>query len=218
MKDGVLTPMNTATIRRFAALGLLAAGLMGAAACGDTVREGRSPAYLVIMDMDAASGADDQEFSHELSSDVATQGSVFEDLGRVTFRLQLKNIGPAGAPASPSTNNAITVSRYIVNYRRTDGRNTPGVDVPYGFEGAGTTTVSTADAQMSFILVRAQAKLEPPLKNLRGGGQSGAIGTIADVTFYGKDQTGNDVSVSGSIAVTFADWADPDAETPEPEE
>jgi hypothetical protein len=70
---------------------------------------------------------------------------------------------------------------------------------------------------VSFEVVRHQAKLEPPLKNLRGGGQSGAIGTIAEVTFYGKDQTGNDVSVSGSIAVTFADWADPDAASPEPE-
>jgi hypothetical protein len=35
------------------------------------------------------------------------------------------------------------------------------------------------------------------------------ISTIADVTFYGKDETGTDVSVTGSISVNFADWADP---------
>jgi len=35
------------------------------------------------------------------------------------------------------------------------------------------------------------------------------ISTIAHVTFYGKDQNGNEVSVTGSISVNFADWGDP---------
>lgn len=202
--------MITATIRRTVGLGLLASVLAVAAGCSDTVREGRSPAYLIVQSLDAAPGADDGDFSNQLQSDVATKGSVFEDLGRATFRLGLRDIGPAGSPSAPTLNNFITVNRYVVSYRRTDGRNTPGVDVPYGFEGAGTVTVGTADVAMTFVLVRAQAKLEPPLRNLVGGGQSGGIGTIADVTFYGRDQTGNDVSVTGSIAVQFADWADPD--------
>jgi hypothetical protein len=202
--------MKTATIRQTVGLGLLGAALIGTSACSDTVREGRSPAYLIIQQIDAASAAEEDDFSNELSSDVQTHGGVFEDLGRATFRLALRDIGPVGSPASPTSNNFITVNRYTVSYRRTDGRNQPGVDVPYAFEGAGTVTVGAADVAMSFVLVRAQAKLEAPLMNLRGGGQSVLIGTIADVTFYGKDQTGNDVSVTGSIAVNFADWADPD--------
>jgi hypothetical protein len=61
-----------------------------------------------------------------------------------------------------------------------------------------------------FVLVRVQAKAEPPLITLAGfGGGSLVISTIADVTFYGKDQTGTDVSVKGSISINFADWADP---------
>ena len=36
------------------------------------------------------------------------------------------------------------------------------------------------------------------------------ISTLADVTFYGQDQTGRAVSVTGTIGVNFADWADPD--------
>ena len=44
---------------------------------------------------------------------------------------------------------------------------------------------------------------------MAGGGGAIAIMTIADVTFYGRDQAGNDVSVTGSITVNFADWADP---------
>ena len=57
------------------------------------------------------------------------------------------------------------------------------------------------------MLVRVQAKLESPLINLVHLGGSVAISTIADVTFYGKDQTGADVAVTGSISVNFADWA-----------
>ena len=45
---------------------------------------------------------------------------------------------------------------------------------------------------------------------LRGLGGSVLISTIANVTFYGHDQTGIPVSVTGSISVNFADWADPE--------
>ena len=167
--------------------------------------------------VEAASGADDATFSDELSSDVLTNNSVFEDLGRVTFRLALKDIGQIGAPTSPTANNFITVNRYTVTFRRTDGRNTPGVDVPYGFEGGGSVTVTATDATMGFVLVRSQAKVESPLKELTNGGAARTISTIADLTFYGRDQVGNDVSVSGSISVNFSDWGDPDASAP-PEE
>ena len=43
------------------------------------------------------------------------------------------------------------------------------------------------------------------------------ISTIADITFYGRDQVGNDVSITGSISVNFSDWADPESAEPEPE-
>jgi hypothetical protein len=32
---------------------------------------------------------------------------------------------------------------------------------------------------------------------------------MAEITFYGQDQNGNSVSVTGSISVNFADWGDP---------
>jgi hypothetical protein len=85
--------------------------------------------------------------------------------------------------------------------------------VPYSFDGGATFTVADGKASGTFVLVRAQAKLEPPLISLRGGGGQIAISTIAQVTFYGRDQTGNDVSVSGSIGVNFADWGDPSTES-----
>jgi hypothetical protein len=177
--------------------------------CSETIRQGQSPAYLIIDQIEASSGADAEEFSNLLESDVVTNGTVFEDAGRVTFALALKNIGSPGQPTAPTTNNYITVTRYRVAFRRTDGRNTPGVDVPYAFEGAGTITVTESGSSMIFALVRAQAKLESPLKSLAGAGGAIIISTIAEVTFFGKDQAGNDVAATGSISVNFADWGDP---------
>jgi hypothetical protein len=98
-----------------------------------------------------------------------------------------------------------------VTYRRSDGRSTPGVDVPYAFDGAVTFTVQPGESQtVPFNLVRVQAKAEAPLSALAGNGGAMVISTIADVTFYGRDQVGREVSVTGTIGVNFADWADPD--------
>ena len=103
-------------------------------------------------------------------------------------------------PNAPTTNNAITVNRYRVTFRRSDGRNTPGVDVPYAFDGAVTFTVAPGDSvSVPFVLVRVQAKLEAPLAHAaRARRRRVVISTIADVTFYGHDQTGREVSVTGT--------------------
>jgi hypothetical protein len=183
----------------------LSAGLLVSASCSDTVRQGRSPAYLVVDALEATPSGG-TTFTTLLESDVLTKGSVIEDQGRVTMHLQVKNLD---IPATPT--NAITVNRYHVSFRRADGQNAPGVDVPYAFDGAVTGGITEDGKKVSlvFVLVRAQAKLEPPLSPLAGGGGAIAIMTIAEVTFYGRDQAGNDVSVTGSITVNFADWADP---------
>lgn len=195
--------MGTTMIRRVVVLGLL---LATAAGCSSTTREGRSPVYLTMLNLEAASGAEPDDMSNTLQSDVQTEGGVFEDPGRVTMRIQLKD--PTSGSVTPT--NAVTLTRYRVDYKRSDGRREPGLDVPYSFDGAATATITDETTRLTFVIVRAQAKLEAPLKNLRQGGGGGLISTIADVTFYGKDQTGSDVSVTGSISVNFADWADPE--------
>lgn len=193
--------------RRRAAMALAGLALTTAAGCSEVVRTGQSPAYMILDRLEAAPGGEGSSvFTGVLRSDVQTNGGVFEDNGRVVLRLALKDVtGPTG----PTTNNQITLNRYRVEFRRTDGRNAPGVDVPYPFEGAVGVTVTNQQVETIFSLVRAQAKLEAPLITLRGLGGAIAISTIADVTFFGKDQTGRDVTVTGSISVNFADWADP---------
>ena len=181
--------------------------------CGELQTVGNSSSYLIIQSIEAAKGNDVDEFGGDLASDVVTlvdeHPTVYADVGRVAFLLGLKDPGSPGLPTISTTNNAITVNRYRVRYIRADGRNTPGVDVPYPFDGAFTATVSGAGIKASFTLVRIQAKSEAPLRLLAYRNASNAISTIAEVTFYGSDQAGNEVNVSGRVGVDFADWGDP---------
>jgi len=209
------------TCRRYrqAAGVVLAAAL--AASCGETAQQGRSPAYLVMDQLSAASGAKPETASNVLESDVITNvkvsvagqtvavPTIFEDPGEVVLHVALKDPGTPASPLDPSPMNFVTVDRYRVTFIRADGRNTPGVDVPYPFEGAVTGTISGGSSKLGFVLVRAQAKKEAPLQALQGMGGAQLISTIAEVTFYGKDQAGHVVSVTGRISVNFADWGDP---------
>jgi len=180
------------------------------ASCGDQTREGTAASYLVIATMEAASGADPTTFGTGLASDVITVkdnvATIFSDPGRVTLKLGLKDPGPASSPVTPTQNNWITLTQYHVEYVRSDGHNIQGVDVPYAFDGGLGATVS-ADTTVGFTLVRNQAKAEAPLGALQANGI--ILSTIARVTFYGHDQTGREVSVTGNIDVTFANFGDP---------
>jgi len=196
-------------------LGVLSSG------CGDLVRQGQSPVQLIINSLQAASGATPQEFGTTLLSDVLTNVSatvnnqpvsvptVFNDLGQVTLSIMLKDPGQPGLPASPSAINQVTINRYRVAYRRTDGRNTPGVDVPFPFDSAVTFTVPAAGTLTSgFELVRHTAKEEAPLAGLRNNRD--VIATITEVTFFGRDQAGNEISVTGNVGINFGNFADPE--------
>lgn len=200
--------MNCRRYLQAGGVALVAVGLVASVSCSTTVREGRSPAYLVIDRLQAAPGAE-TDFDDTLESDVQTGGTIFEDGGEVSMHIALKDAGTPTTPTEPSANNVITVNRYHVTYVRSDGRNTQGVDVPYAFDGAVTGTIGKSSVTLGFVLVRAQAKAEAPLRGLGGVGGAVIISTIAEVTFYGRDQVGNDVSVTGKISVNFADWADP---------
>jgi hypothetical protein len=198
----------------------LVVALIGAAAiaasisCGDVVRGDRTASILVINSLGGAPGNKPAAFGAPLESDVTTNltspapcsaaspcPTIFNDLGQVVLSLAPKDVS-----LTPTSNNQVTISRYHVEYVRTDGRNTQGVDVPYAVDGAMTGTISTSgSATMSFELVQNVAKEQTPLVQLVSGG---FINTIAKVTFYGRDIVGNDVSVSGQIQINFANFAD----------
>jgi hypothetical protein len=201
---------------RFASASFLGLALVSTG-CGELVRQGRTPAQIVINSLTAASGAEPDEMGNVLHSDVVTLVSrtinevesmvptIYSDNAEVTMSLLMKDPGTSAAPSAPSAINQITITRYRVTFRRSDGRNTPGIDVPFPFDGAVTFTVpSSGVVTAGFELVRHTAKEEAPLRGLRT-----IISTVAEITFYGRDQAGNEVSVSGSLTVDFGDFGDP---------
>ena len=210
-----------ARIRQVTVMAGAVAILLGSVSCGDVARQGRSPSVVVIDALVAASGASAGQFNGFLNSDVEviktvsiggvdTQvPTIFNDIGKVTLRLILRDLGSPAGEATPTPLNQVTMNRYRVVFHRADGRNTQGVDVPYTFDGAATGTVTPSGIDLIFELVRHSAKEEAPLLALRFQGGRIEIATIADITFYGKDLAGNEVAVTGSISVDFADFADP---------
>jgi hypothetical protein len=204
--------MRPHAFRLFAIAALAAAS----ASCGTVARQGRSPVYLVVDSLSARSG-DESEFGSPLLSDVLTNvtspapctptspcPTVFNDIGQANLRAELKN--PLSTVA-PTATNDVTVFRYHVAYRRSDGRNTEGVDVPFAFDGATTATIQVGSSTaVPFELVRHVAKEESPLVNLISSPT--IVTTIAEVTFYGRDQAGNTVSIGGLIQVDFGNFGD----------
>jgi hypothetical protein len=185
---------------KFVALAALASVSAG---CGELTRQGTAPVIVVV---DRLSVEDDQG---TLQSDVLTEGSVVNDMAEVRLRLILKDPGDGAVSASPSPLNSVTMTRYRVEYRRTDGRNAQGVDVPFAFDSGLTLTIAAGQSPSAvFQIVRHTAKAEAPLKALANNGE--IISTIAYVTFYGHDQAGNDVSANASIGIDFANFADKD--------
>ena len=188
--------------------------------CGNVVRQGSSPVYLVIDLLQGIRGAVQLGTpGNPLISDVITNvtspapcsatspcPTIFGDLGTVTLRAPLKDPG-ATASLSPTTNNEVTINRIHVEYIRADGRNTPGVDVPYAFDSAITGTIAAGGSlALGFELVRSVAKQESPLVQLKQG--SNIISAIARITFYGVDRVGNDIQTTGQLQIEFGNFGD----------
>jgi len=182
------------------ALAVSVAALLALTSCSDAIRTGQSPSYLILQSLSGG-----PQGTGVVQSDVISDtGSVLQDSGSATLQVSLKD--PQGS--TPTDVNAITITQYHVEYTRTDGHNVQGVDVPFAFDSGVTQTIPAGGTgTVPFTLVRVQAKLEAPLKALVKGGGQNVISTIAHVTFYGQDQNGRAVTVTGNIGVDFADWA-----------
>jgi hypothetical protein len=193
------------------------------AGCGDQVLENESSSYIIVDSLEAASGAEPDEFGTILHSDVITLvkctdpvtgeegfcATTFSDAARVALRLVMKDPGTAGSPTTPTPNNFVTITRYRVEFTRSDGRNTPGVDVPHPFDAQMTVTVGRDVVDAGFLLIRHTMKLEAPLLAIANGGGLGMITTNARVTFFGHDQTGREVNTVAQMSVIFGNFGDP---------
>jgi hypothetical protein len=202
------------TMRHIIRVFCLAALAAAAVSCGNA-RSGQAPVFLSIDSLTGAPGNKPTAFGAFLLSDVqndVTSGGTcttanpcatfFNDVGQAAMHIVPKD---STNPTGPTSNNDVTITRYHVSYRRADGHNTPGVDVPFAFDGAVTATIAgTISTTVGFELVRVVAKQESPLVQLLTS--DNVITTFADVTFYGTDRAGNAISVTGTIQIDFGSF------------
>ena len=176
--------------------------------CNPIENTTRSNSLLIVVKI---TGYDFEGTSADyLQSDVLEEAGgaayVTADSAVATLRAELLN---PNTDAESSLYNGIFVTRYVVTYTRSDGRNTPGADVPYSFEGAMQSWIQIGQEQeIGFIIVREVAKAEPPLLDLHDAREEGVLQVTAQVDFYGYDTVNRQVKATGYLAIFFANYID----------
>ena len=186
---------------------------VAAAACTPGWARQNDSDMLLLMDIVAASAGGEGEEATQLLSDPRTP-SIVNDNAVLTFRVMPKN---PNAFVTPETGigfvNDVILRRYTIRYYRADGRSVEGVDVPYSISGEMNTRVEAGgtEVETSVIVVRHQAKMEPPLRNFTGFGGQGALTMFAEISVYGETISQRAVSATGRLEIVFIDFADDDA-------
>jgi hypothetical protein len=195
-----------------ARVALLACVTAPAVSCGispDYTQQDTSQVILRIVGIVAQGSGLANEDSAFLLSDVVFKGSVFNDNATLQLQALNKNANiPLGT--SPGPANDVILDRYDIVYRRSDGLNEPGVDVPFPISSGMTQIVPAGsdESEASIIVVRHQAKTESPLKNLQTSGGEDIITVYAEITVYGHTTNGHRVTATGRLQIVFANFAD----------
>ncbi|MEO8360967.1 MAG: hypothetical protein ABI672_13125 [Vicinamibacteria bacterium] len=195
--------MNRSFIRSTMLRAAFVAVTVTATGCSSQYTTGNSSTVLFLIA--------DINGGKPLQSDVLTKGVVVADNAPVLVVVRFKNPNVETIPSVPS---AVIVDHYEVRYRRSDGRGVEGQDVPFTISGLVTTAVdvaTTGGTTLNVEVVRAQAKLEPPLRNLRGAttdtlGGALVLTVFAEITIYGKTISGTPVTAVGNLQIDFADY------------
>lgn len=188
-------------------MGLILAGAVVLSGCTpDFIDSGEAPVLMVVNTIAGTSGGGGagSGIASVLLSDVRSDtGSVFNDNATITVAVHPKN--PRVANASPF--NDVVLEQYRVRYRRTDGHDREGVEVPFAFTGPMALRVPVGGTgAASIVIVRHAAKLEPPLRNLQRQGGLDLLTTFAEITVFGRTVAGDAVEASGRLEVHFADF------------
>ena len=147
-----------------------------------------------------------------LASDLRRSGTVCPDFVSLRVENHSKNPKVTGT----GFRGDMVIERYEVSYFRSDGRSTQGVDVPYTFTGNVAHEIQAeSDATLRLEVVRGQAKVEPPLASLVGGGGGTIVTMFAEVTLHARMTTGEPTnSATARLQIDFADF--PGATCPSP--
>jgi hypothetical protein len=192
---------------------ILTTVILAAAMAGCTPQwardSGNADVTLMMSSVLGQAGGSDAAAATQLLSDVLSEGSVFNDNAELTLRTFRKNPLLQQAFAAASGVNDVLLERYVVRYYRADGRSQPGVDVPFDISGEMSGRIPPEEELVtSIIVVRHQAKQEPPLRNIRGAGGQNIVTMFAEVTVFGRTLANKKVTASGRLEIVFADFAD----------
>lgn len=158
--------------------------------CGEPVGGmGKSPVFLTIKGQTAWG------LYVDVYSPTAV-GKVTDDKFWVTIKSTYKN------SSLTSTFADVYLSEYRVTYYRVDG----STKVPEPFTVHFTGVVPAAGTyDHETIVVRKEAKLKSPLKELAFGGGEGVIDLNAVIEFFGEDLMGNKVSAKYVLYLRVTD-------------
>ena len=178
---------------------VLVLGALAASGCvPDWAQQGESPNVLLVTGINSGT---------PISSDVRiSTGSVCADFVNVRVENHLKN--PLNTDASFRSD--IVIERYDVRYIRSDGLSTEGVDVPFRITGNVAQEIQASNAAvLNLEVVRRQAKLEPPLRNLAGGGGAQIVTMFAEVTLHARSTIQQSLNTATArVQIDFADFVD----------
>jgi hypothetical protein len=189
-------------MKRHVMTAVIAAALMLPGCVPGYVKENDSPVLLLFVGINGG---------NTVTSDVSNLNA---DNAAVSLAVRAKN--PKG-PTAAIIPMHVALDQYSVRFFRTDGRDVEGQDVPYRFSSAmaGELDLQTSGASTFNIpLVRAQAKQEPPLRNLRvipgittnplpGAAITPVVTMIAEITIFGHTFANEKVSATGRASVDF---------------
>jgi hypothetical protein len=178
--------------------------------CVAKENDSTSGSFLVINSL-TGNDLEGNEGSTTVFSDVDVAGSIFNDNGVAEVTALIYD---PMQDADLSYYQNVVVDQIDVEFRRTDGRNVEGVDVPYRFTQPMNWLVAVdSTEEIPFMLIRHVAKMEAPLLALREvPSQEVVLQLVAKVTVYGKDLGGHRLApVSGYLSVWCSNFADPAA-------
>jgi len=179
-------------------------------ACNSCTDAGTSASMLQVVSL-TGNDLQGEAGSTTVFSDVITEGSIINDNG--VAAIQALPLDPMTDADQLTPYMDVTVDQIDVEFRRTDGRNVEGVDVPYRFTQPMNMVVPIADTvEIPFVLIRHMAKEQSPLLRLRDNLE--VLHLVAVVTIHGKDLGGHRVTpVTGYVSVWCANFADPETTT-----
>lgn len=183
------------------------------ASCAAKENDSTSGSFLVINSL-TGNDLEGLPGSTTVFSDVNTAGTIINDNGMAEVTTLTYDPTPDSVDHDITYYNNVVVDQIDVEFKRTDGRNVEGVDVPYRFTQPVNWLVEVdATEEIPFVMIRHVAKLEAPLLQLRDLSQSFVLQLVAKVTLHGKDLGGHRVApVTGYMSVWCANFADPEPE------